>query len=171
MWLFPIVFMIHEFEEIIMTEVWFRQHEQTLLMRFPRMGTRISAIYKGLSTSAFSVAVAEEFLLLSLVTWACVTFQFYNFFTGVVIAYGLHLLVHIAQALIWRGYIPAVVTSVLTFPYCIYAVGSLAGQQLLDPFQVLIWSVIASVIVVVNLAMTHRLAHRFRRWEQQKEAQ
>jgi uncharacterized membrane protein YjjP (DUF1212 family) len=36
------------------------------------------------------------------------------------IAFGLHLIVHIIQFLVIRKYIPVIVTSVLCLPYCIW---------------------------------------------------
>ena len=170
MWLFPVVFMIHEFEEIIMVPIWFRKHEPALLARFQANGERLLNLYKNLSPSAFSLAVAEEFLLLSLVTWACVVFQFYDLFAGVVIAYGVHLLIHIIQAMIWKGYIPSVITSILTFPYCIAVLILLVRQQLLAPLPVFIASIAGIVIVAGNLYLAHQLAHQFSRWEQKQVA-
>jgi Protein of unknown function with HXXEE motif len=116
MWLFPSVFMLHEFEEIIGFRPWWDQNRNALLKRYPRVGQRLRLQYDPLSTSSFALVVAEEFVLVSALTLLCVLFGWTSFFAGLVIAYLIHLGVHTGQFLLWRRYVPMIATSLLTAP-------------------------------------------------------
>jgi hypothetical protein len=125
LWLFPSVFMLHEFEEIIGFRPWWERNRAELLNRFPRTGQRLRRLYDPLSTSAFAFAVAEEFVLVSVLTFLSVRFGWTALFAGLVIAYLIHLGVHIGQWLVWRRYAPMIVTSLLTAPYALYVLYAL----------------------------------------------
>ena len=58
-WLFPIIFMIHDMEEIIGFKFFLRQNETELQKRFPAILRR----YKDFSTEGFALAVYEELIL------------------------------------------------------------------------------------------------------------
>ena len=70
-WLLPLVFMLHDFEEIIFVEWWVNKNKEVLLKRFPR----VAKMYSGLSTIAFALAVSEEYIILLLITLASVIFN------------------------------------------------------------------------------------------------
>ena len=58
-WLFPIIFMFHDMEEIIGFKFFLRQNEAELKQRFPLILRR----YKNFSTEGFALAVYEELIL------------------------------------------------------------------------------------------------------------
>ena len=66
--IFPIVFMFHDFEEIIFFKTWLTKNKDLLQKKFPAVSKRILPHINKLSTAAFSLAVAEEFILLSIIT-------------------------------------------------------------------------------------------------------
>lgn len=113
-WLFPIVFMIHEFEEMVFMKWWIRKNSESILLKFPRFGARIIQQQKSLSTEQFTLIVAEEFIIVFLVIIISELTSNYNLYLGLVFAYSIHLLVHIIQSIVIRQYTPAIVTS-LTF--------------------------------------------------------
>ena len=57
-WLFPIIFMLHEMEEIIGFKIWLDKNID-IVKRY----NKISMIYQNYSNEGFSVAVLEEYLL------------------------------------------------------------------------------------------------------------
>ena len=163
MGLLPVVFMLHEFEEIIFIKPWIMKNGAFLRARFPRAASRVLPRLEGLSTSSFALAVAEEFTVLSIVTFISVEFGLYSFFTGVVIAYAVHLAVHLAQFLLLGRYIPAVVTSLLTGVYCAYAVYFLFNSRLAQPGEAALWAAVSLAFIALNLAFCHYIASLFER--------
>ena len=63
-YLFPIVFMLHDFEEIIMQQRWMERNADELCRRFPVLRKQIMQL-RELSTTGFAIAVAEEFIIIS----------------------------------------------------------------------------------------------------------
>lgn len=164
LWLLPVVFMLHDFEEIIFLKMWLRKNRDAFQARYPRIARPLIAHLDSLSTLSFTFIVAEEFLLVSLITLLAVEQALYNLFAGFVVAYLLHLIVHWAQAYIWKGYIPAAVTAVLTAPYSVFALYTLGTRNLIDLNGVLFWSFWAIIVVLANLAVGHISARKFERW-------
>ena len=113
-WLFPIMFMIHELEEIIFMKPWIKKNAATIQKRFPFIGRRFRKATKDFSTRKFALIVAEEFIIISAVTVVSMQWGFINMFTGMLIAYSLHLFIHIVQFIIYRRYIPTIVTSLIS---------------------------------------------------------
>jgi hypothetical protein len=170
MWLLPIIFMLHDFEEIILGKAWIRHADDRLRRLLPGFTHRILASMQSLSTSAFSLAVSEEFLLLSGLTWLCVTRGWYSLWAGILLGFFIHLLAHFAQAILFRGYIPALATSILASGYCLFALLQLARADLVQWTETGIWSVVSILLLMVNLFVMLRISMRFDRWLQRRFA-
>ena len=164
MWLFPIIFMIHDFEEVVMFKPWVTKNAGFMKKRFPRLAARMLPHMEGLSTSSFALAVAGMFLIVSAVTLISVERDLYALWAGAVIGYFIHLVIHVTQFLVVRRYVPVVVTSLVTAPYCIWALIVVNGRHPLPPVPTLVWSVAALVIIVGAVYGMHALAARFERW-------
>ena len=76
-WLFPIIFMLHEMEEIIGFKIWLDKNID-IVKRY----NKISMIYQNYSNEGFSVAVLEEYLLCILVTGVSIFFKMYIIWVG-----------------------------------------------------------------------------------------
>ncbi len=163
MWLLPVVFMIHDFEEIIMMRPWYLRNEAFLKVRFPRLVGSIARTGK-LSTSAFALAAAEEFVVLSVVTFVCVEYGLYSVWAGFLIGFFIHLVYHIGSFIVMRRYVPYVITSVIAGLYSIYVLLSINDGGYLVWNQVMVWSVIATAFIIVNLIFAVVLAEKFDQW-------
>jgi len=164
MWLFPIVFMIHDFEELIMFKPWVKKNAPFMKKKFPRLAARMLPHMEGLSTSSFAFAVLGMFLIVSTVTFVSVQWDLYVLWAGAVIGYFVHLLAHIAQFVAVRRYVPVVITSVVTAPYCLWALVEVDARHPLPPGPTIVLSVVALVVIGAGIALLHILAARFERW-------
>ena len=77
---------------------------------------------------------------------------------AVFLAFAAHLLVHIIQAMVVRGYVPGVATSVLLLPYMAMGVWSYA--LVLTIGQLFLCLLVGLVVVGVNLMLAHALGIR-----------
>ena len=164
LWLLPVVFMIHDFEEIVMMKPWLMKNGRTLRRRFPRLTDYLLPGLENMTTSGFALAVAEEFLLLSVLTFIAVEFAVYNLWTGLLLAFFAHLLVHMVQFLLYRRYVPVIVTSLPAILYCLVAALALDGRRLIDWDAAIWWGIGCSVLVVGNLFFALNLGRRFDSW-------
>jgi hypothetical protein len=164
MWLLVVVFMFHDFEEIIMMQAWTRKNGQAIRRRFPgALGETITR-HGQLSAPAFAMAVAEEFVVLSTAVYFCVAYGLYTLWTAVLIGFFSHLIVHLGQALVFRAYVPAVLTSLLSSGYCLAALIAI-WPRLTVAFSELGWISLACLgAIAANLAFAFWLAGKFEAW-------
>jgi hypothetical protein len=108
--------MIHDFEEILFIEPWLLRNKQKLKRKFPKLSSKVLAQFEKLSTAGFAMVVAEEFVLLSIITYLSILREQYFLWFGLFMAFSIHLVMHIIQWLIFRSYIPCIVTAVLALP-------------------------------------------------------
>ncbi|WP_354003108.1 HXXEE domain-containing protein [Coprobacter tertius] len=167
-WLFPIIFMFHEFEEIIFFESWIKTNKDYLPERYPKIAKCFLSHFESLSVPAFTVAVAEEFLLLSTITVLSVIFNWYQLWFVIFMGYFVHLLAHIVQCCVLRRYIPGIYTAVLSLIYCIYSLCFILDNNLFSTKQIVIWTIIGCIIVITNLAFAHKLAQLFDKQRKRK---
>ncbi|MDF1548407.1 MAG: HXXEE domain-containing protein [Bacteroidales bacterium] len=163
-WLFPLIFMLHDFEEIIMMQAWQNKNKDYLLTRFPRIGKRIIGTYENLSTASFSIAVLEEFLILSIAAVLAAEFDNFLLWTASFLAFFMHLFIHIIQWIIIRRYLPAIVSTFLALPYCIYAFNELIYRSLYSYSELALLFLAGLILLVTNLLMVHKLAAFFEKW-------
>ncbi len=147
----PIVFMIHDFEEIIMFKPWLTKNREELKRRFPKMERFMAknSLFD-LSTSAFAVAVMHEFLLISAATFVSLYFDDYSVWFAAFMAYFVHLFMHIGQWVLFRKYVPVIITSILTMPYCIYTFLRFLRFTEMTDIQLLLWSFAGVVAAVLS---------------------
>ena len=160
-WLLPIIFMFHDFEEIIFFKSWMIKNREKLSERFPKLSKRFIARFENLSVRAFSVAVAEEFVLLSIITVLSVVFENYLLWLGVFMGFFIHLLMHLVQWIVFRKYIPAIYTSVISLIYCALSLNFILKNNLFETNEIIIWTFIGLGLMILNLIFAHKLAELF----------
>ncbi len=162
----PLVFMIHDFEEIIMFRLWLDKNHAELKQRFPKFERFLSQRQVfDLSTSAFAVAVFHEFILIATITVISLINNFYHLWFGAFAVYTLHLFVHIVQWLIYRKYVPVIITSLLTLPYCVYAFFVFVGTINTTPLTMLLWMIIGIIATIISFPSAFYLADKFEKWK------
>ena len=113
-WLFPVLFLIHDLEELVGLKSWIERNGKVVGERFPRF----APMFRCYTTERMVKAVAEEFALCLLLTALASTgkLPMQLIWYGAFAAYTFHLVVHIVQSVVLRMYVPAVATSVLLLP-------------------------------------------------------
>jgi len=156
-WLLPIVFMIHDFEEIIFFKSWINKNRNYLYENFPKITNKLLPRYDKLSTAGFALAVAEEFVLLSLITVFSIIFNNYFLWLAVFMGFSIHLIMHIALGIIIKRYIPSIATSFIVLVYCIYTLYILLSNNIFSIPEIVLWTIIGLVLMGVNLLFAHKL--------------
>ena len=94
--LLPIVFMIHEYEEIIMFKYWLGNNRNELKRRFPKFEQFLT--HRGhfdYSTATFAVGTAHEFLLIAAISFCSLWLGAYHWWFAAFAGYSIHLIVHL----------------------------------------------------------------------------
>lgn len=166
-WLFPIIFIFHDFEEIIFMQAWISKNRSYLSQRFPKLSEKFMPHFENITTSSFALGVAEEFVLICIITIVSYMMNSYSLWLGLFIAFTIHLLVHCLQTLILRKYAPVIVTSIICLPICMYIIKNTV--QLFTLSTVIIYSILGFIIMVVNLVIVHKVMDIFQKWLERYE--
>jgi hypothetical protein len=159
-WLFPVLFIFHDMEEIIGFGIWIKKNKEMLEKKFPR----ISKIYNNFSTEGMSVAVFEELLLCIFICIISILTNWYALWLGTFIAYAVHLFLHLGQSIVIRKYIPALATSIIALPISIWLISDCIKVLDYSFSFIVMYSIIGIVVVVLNLKFAHMLMHKFSEW-------
>ena len=73
----------------------------------------------------------------------------------VFMAFSIHLIVHIGQSIVVRGYVPGFVTSILLLPFSYLGMKSIWNT--FSMAQLLLWGIIGLIIIAANLTFAHWL--------------
>lgn len=152
LWLFPVIFMFHEMEEIIGFRIWLDKNTDII-----KKYNKLSMLCENFSNEGFSIAVLEEYLLCIIITGVSIYFRIYIVWIGAFIAFSLHLLIHIIQSIIIKRYIPALATSIMLLPINIFLINKAAhtcGYSLID---IVISSILCVIAMLLNLMFVHKL--------------
>lgn len=66
-WFFALLFIFHDFEEIILIKYWIQKNENHLLSIVPSRFIPVINHIKKISTAAFAFGVAEEYILILII--------------------------------------------------------------------------------------------------------
>lgn len=113
-WMFPVIFMLHDFEEIIMAEVWGSRYRKEINTVWPKRQPFGLNYIRFCQTPTFSIGVEVEFLLFSLISFLSVIFQSYFLWYSAFLGATLHLVfIHMLICIRFKHYVPGVITSVI----------------------------------------------------------
>ena len=157
-WLFPILFIFHDFEEIIMMEKWLNKYSDVIYEKLPKkMADRVINQFS-MSTAQFAVSVLIIFLFVSGSTIMAI--QYLNerpmgniyFFTIVMLIFFLHAFTHIGQSLLFHSITPGAFTSIIiVIPYSLVLFNTLLANEIITWNMIFIC--LPSVLLLIPIAL------------------
>ena len=147
-WMLPILFILHDFEEMIIMPLWkIRHHQKLATFRKPFFGSVTQS-------SAFAVGVLEEFVILLFISGLCQLTHNNLLYLSFVIAYTAHFIIHYIMCLQFRGYVPGVVTVTLELPMVLMIISHYWSSDV-PLLSVFVYLLLAMVIAFTNLKIMH----------------
>lgn len=165
-WIFPILFIFHDMEEIIGFGLWLTKNRDFLDSKYPK----ISNTYKPYSTEGMAAAVMEELVLCLIICIISRFTGFYGLWLGAFVAYKVHLVIHIGQSVVIQKYIPALITSLICLPVSIWVIANSITLLSYSVSSVVIYSLIGIGVIAGNLKMAHWIIHIFTKKMNEQEA-
>ena len=150
-WMLPILFILHDFEEMIMMPIWKRQHNQRL--------RKMKKSFFGAVTNgqAFSVGVLEELIILIGVSLVSSVLHSDRLYLAFMVTYTLHFLMHYRMCFEFQCYVPGVISVTLELPVMIWLI-TIYWQRSQSTFgEFLGYVTVAFLIQFVNLRVMHTL--------------
>lgn len=167
-WILPIIFMLHDFEEIIMIGSWKTRYKAQLDRlkegsRRDLMSTKVP--YKDFrSAASFSVAVLIIFFGLSFISLLSCLFCSYFIWFGVCSAFVIHCMIHFKMCIQLKSYVPGISTAAISLPIGILLLWYAAVTLNFTFFTVVSSVFIGLLTVVAALVGLHACMTTFELW-------
>jgi Protein of unknown function with HXXEE motif len=163
LWLLPLIFIIHDGEELLTMPGWIANHRQEL-ERLAAMSDIAAEMIRSLPTNTSQVAIAIGFILLLFVLVTAGAslsgrrgFWLYAY-AGLLGVLFLHVFTHIAQAILVGGYAPGVIGAVVAIiPGALYLYKRLFAARLLTLKSAVVSALIGFALFVPGAMLAHQL--------------
>ncbi len=156
-WMFPVIFMIHDFEEIIMAEVWGNRYREEINKVWPKRQPFGLNYIKVCQTPTFSIGVEVEFLLISLISFLSVTFHSYFLWFSAFLGITIHFIfVHILVCIYFKHYVPGVITSIIFLLPSIWFIYKAKTILHYDLEMILLFSLLGIVLMIIIIPVLHK---------------
>jgi hypothetical protein len=164
-WMLPIFFIFHDFEEIIFMKIWFEKNKTEIQRKYPKVAKKVLPHMEAITTSSFAFAVWEEFVLLTILTLITYKYESYTIWLATFLIFTFHLIIHCIQAIIMRCYVPVVITSILLLPFCFYIVKTFLSVYTVIYTKLFAAFLISGTVIIVNLLALHKGMELFSKWQ------
>ncbi|AOT71914.1 HXXEE domain-containing protein [Geosporobacter ferrireducens] len=164
-WMLPVIFMIHDFEEIIMAEVWGKRYRQEINTVWPKKQPFGLNYIHNCQTPTFSIGVGVEFLLFSLISLFSVIFQSYFLWYGAFLGLILHMVfIHMVMCVWFKNYVPGVITSVIFLLPSIWFLYAAEKILYYGAGTILLACLLGSVLIITIIPMLHKFMGSWSKW-------
>ncbi|HKQ99871.1 MAG TPA: HXXEE domain-containing protein [Pyrinomonadaceae bacterium] len=163
LWLLPLIFIIHDGEELLTMPDWIASHQQEL-NQLARINETMAEILRSLPTTTAQVAVSIGCILLLFVVvtaGAAISqrrgFWLYAYASLLGVLF-LHVFTHVAQAILVRGYAPGVIGAVVAIiPGALYIYRRLFEAKLLTVKSSVITALIGFALFIPGAMLAHQI--------------
>lgn len=146
-WLLPLLFMWHDFEELVVVPTWLAHHD-------PHIGRR--TLFGGVARAdILAVGIWEEFCLLLLIVAGAYWWHLPVLVMAASFPYLGHLVLHLVFVVIKHSYVPGVVTAVIELPLMSWYVMKLSESLSLNWVAWLVMIVSGFGFFGGNLVLIH----------------
>ena len=152
-----VLFMIHEFEEIIFIKKFIEKNKVVKDMK-NELFLKKKANYP--STETISLMIAEEFIILSTLLFIASEFSMYEIVLSLFIVYIVHLLPHIYDALRYRKFSPGSRTSFIIFPLGILIIWNIILNKKIHLVILILCVIIIGFLMILNLLFLHKISKK-----------
>jgi len=159
-WLFIVVFLLHDLEEIIWVEPWIKKNRIRVMTKVPaRMKRSIGSMFN-ITSSQFAVAVLIEFLVFIPFTFVAAEQGKFFLFIAFNAIFLVHVFTHLGQSLYLKMYTPGVISAVIiVLPYTVYVFNRLLHEGLITWGELLL-SLPVGLILIPIVLLGHEVGKR-----------
>lgn len=152
MWLFLVAFMIHDFEEIIVVELWMKKNYHRIYKLVPKSLSKTLKNMSEIKSSQFAIAVFIEFIVFVPITFLAVEHNQYILFVGFNALLLLHVFTHLGQSIYCKSYTPGVITGlIVVLPYSLYLFYRMLNEGVVSMNNIVLYA--PSGLIIIPLVM------------------
>jgi len=158
-----VLFMIHEFEEIIFIKKFIEKNKVVKDMK-NELFVKKKESYP--STETTSLMIAQEFIILSTLLFIASQFRMYEIVLSLFIVYIAHLVPHIYDALRYRKFSPGSWTSFINFPLGILIIWNVILNKEINFVIFILCVIIIGFLMILNLIFLHKISKKIDKYLQ-----
>ena len=158
-----VLFMIHEFEEIIFIKKFIEKNKVIKDMK-NELFVKKKESYP--STETTSLMIAEEFIILSTLLFIASEFRMYEIVLSLFIVYIAHLVPHIYDALRYGKFSPGSRTSFIIFPLGILIIWNVILNKEINFVIFILCVIIIGFLMILNLLFLHKISKKIDKYLQ-----
>ena len=158
-----VLFMIHEFEEIIFIKKFIEKNKVVKDMK-NELFVKKKESYP--STETTSLMIAQEFIILSTLLFIASEFRIYEIVLSLFIVYIAHLIPHIYDALRYRKFSPGSRTSFIIFPLGILIIWNVILNEEINFVIFILCVIIIGFLMILNLIFLHKISKKIDKYLQ-----
>ncbi|MFD3158013.1 HXXEE domain-containing protein [Haloimpatiens sp. FM7330] len=164
-WMLPIIFMLHDFEEIIMAKVWGNRYRKAINTTFPKRQPFGLNYVHNCHTPTFSIGVEIVFLLHSLISLFSVIFQNYFLWYGDFLGFALHLVfIHMLICIRFKHYVPGVITSIIFLLPSVWFLYTAEKILHYGVSTILLACLLGIILTIILMPALHKLMGPLSKW-------
>jgi len=156
-----VLFMIHEFEEIIFIKKFI---EKNKIVKHMKNELFLKKKENYPSTETISLMIAEEFIISSILLFIASEFNIYEIVLSLFIVYIVHLIPHMYDAVKYRKFSPGSRTSFVIFPLGILIIWNIVLNTEINLFILILCVVIIGFLLISNLLFLHRTSRKINKY-------
>ena len=158
-----VLFMIHEFEEIIFLKKFIEKNKVVKDMK-NELFVKKKESYP--STETTSLMIAQEFIILSTLLFIASEFRIYEIVLSLFIVYIAHLVPHMYDALRYRKFSPGSRTSFIIFPLGILIIWNVILNEEINFVIFILCVIIIGFLMILNLIFLHKISKKIDKYLQ-----
>ena len=152
-----VLFMVHEFDEIVFIRPYIDRHSGDERYKAEMF---VAGARRYPSTELIAAMICEELIVSSLILLAGTLLGSIEVVAATFIAYALHLLAHIREALVFPGWAPGSRTAVLTSPLVAAVLGAIFMMFTVSWPLLAVLTIVIGAGLLANLNLMYRLTGR-----------
>jgi hypothetical protein len=161
-WMFPIIFMLHDFEEIIMAEVWGKRYNKSINTAWPKRQPFGLNYVHHYHTPTFSIGVEILFLFFSLISLFSLIFQNYFLWYSAFLGITLHLVfIHMFICIYFKHYVPGVITSIIFLLPSVWILFTATNLLHYSVNTILLACLLGIALTIILMPVLHKLMDPF----------
>jgi len=161
-WLLPVMFLLHDFEEIILVGVWKQKYRKIL----NRLSTKKQPYNHFRNTDSFSMAIAVLFLITVVIGLFSIITKNYIIWYGTFFTFTAHFLLHIVLTLRFKHFVPGIITSIILSPICLFVLYQVTALLPYSYGTLVISSLLCCLVLAIIFYFINQLIGVFDKWLQ-----
>ncbi|MBS1507226.1 MAG: HXXEE domain-containing protein [Bacteroidetes bacterium] len=155
--LLPIVFILHDLEEIITVKHWITNNKSAMIQKTPKFAHTLITRFSSISTEWFACIVMAEFIIFTAVGISAAYFGFVSLWIGLFVAYTIHLFWHSVQSILFRKYTPGLITVFISLAYAKFVLDRFLTHHPFSFTEYMLWTFIALILIGAVFVPLHML--------------